>query len=54
MELHLSNICILGRIYDYTPIIQGKYTPNEKKDGARVYGIVKQNILFYLCQLRLK
>lgn len=47
MELPSSNICILGRIYDYTPIIPGKYTPNEKKDGARVYSTIKQNILLF-------
>lgn len=44
----MSNICILGRIYDYTPIIQGKYTPNEKKNGARVYSTIKQNILLFI------
>lgn len=31
----------------FTPIIHGKYTPNEK-DGARVYSTIKQNILLFI------
>lgn len=48
MELHLSNICILGRIYDYTPMIQGKYTPKEVWGKSLQYYKTKHST-FYIC-----